>query len=222
MVISECKPADFMSTPGPMQNHFHLRGEVESDIFWYDQSFASPCLPIQYGELNNRAIIKSIGWYDPDLIVTFGCSIVKEQIISIVPPNKIVNLHLGVAPNYRGSGTNFWPWVFDDLGNVGATIMFLDKGIDTGNIISVVRPEIKDMDDVHSLGCRTIQAAGRELVQIIPEIYRGKIQGTPQADIPGSRFMRRADFDEKALATYLDNLKNGIVQRHLEKRPIEL
>ena len=41
--------------------------------------------------------------------------------------NKILNLHLGISPYYKGSGTNYFPLVNNEPQYVGATFMFLDK-----------------------------------------------------------------------------------------------
>ena len=56
-------------------------------------------------------------------------------------------------------GTNFWPLVNGEPEYCGATIHFLDVGVDTGPIIAHVRPEIAAGDGPHDIGNKTIVAA---------------------------------------------------------------
>ena len=47
---------------------------------------------------------------------------------------KFLNVHLGLSPYYRGSGTNVWPLINTEPDMVGATLC-IDAGIDNGEII---------------------------------------------------------------------------------------
>lgn len=77
--------------------------------------------------------------YNPDFILVYGTSIIKGSILDVFR-KKILNLHLGLSPYYRGSGTNFFPFVNAEPEFVGATYMYMDAGIDTGEIIHQIRP----------------------------------------------------------------------------------
>jgi len=215
MVISECKAPAGALPEGIMRDHFKARDHAEYLIFHKHQTFKSDCFPIQYGALHDSETLGAVTDFSPHIVVTFGCSLIKSPLLSILPQDKVVNIHLGVAPHYRGSGTNFFPWVYNDLGNVGATLMLLDQGIDTGPILDVARAAIAPADNVHTLGCKTIMAACDKMAELLPKVYRGTIKPTPQVAPPGARLMKRADFTEDALRAYLDNLKNGIVEKHL-------
>ena len=68
--------------------------------------------------------------------------------------NKILNLHLGLSPYYRGAGTNYFPFVNNEPEYVGSTFMYLDEGIDTGEIIHQIRPLINITDSFHQLSNR--------------------------------------------------------------------
>ena len=75
----------------------------------------------------------------PDVVLVFGTGILREPLLSAFD-GRIINIHLGLSPYYRGAGTNFWPLVNREPEYVGATIHYLDAGIDTGPIISHARP----------------------------------------------------------------------------------
>ena len=67
---------------------------------------------------------------------------------------KILNLHLGLSPYYRGGGTNYFPFVNNEPEYAGSTFMYLDEGIDTGEIIHQIRPVINITDSFHQLSNR--------------------------------------------------------------------
>jgi methionyl-tRNA formyltransferase len=62
-----------------------------------------------------------------------------------------------LSPYYRGSGTNFFPFVNNEPEYVGATFMYIDEGIDTGEIIHQIRPTIFLGDTIHHVGNRLIK-----------------------------------------------------------------
>ena len=96
----------------------------------------------------------------PDVVLVFGTGILREPLLSAFA-GRIINIHLGLSPYYRGAGTNFWPLVNREPEYVGATIHYLDAGIDTGPILAHARPAIARGDGPHDIGNKTIVAAAR-------------------------------------------------------------
>ena len=102
----------------------------------------------------------------PNVVVVFGTGILKGDILSRFE-GQLLNIHLGLSPYYRGAGTNFWPLVNGEPEFVGATIHYLDAGIDTGPIIAHVRPDIARTDGPHELGNKAIRAAAEGMVKAV-------------------------------------------------------
>jgi methionyl-tRNA formyltransferase len=73
----------------------------------------------------------------PDYILLAGCSIIKPNILSLAQIGTI-NIHTGINPLYRGGGNPF-ACINYDWDNLGATIHWVDSGIDTGKIIKLVK-----------------------------------------------------------------------------------
>lgn len=121
--------------------HLTARQQSEVDFFaaFVDNS-ADNSHPvfIPKGEINTSEIVQKIISAQPDLIIAYGCSLIKEPLLSAFK-GRFLNVHLGLSPYYRGSGTNYWPLVNGELEFVGATFMHIDAGIDTGNIIHQIR-----------------------------------------------------------------------------------
>ena len=220
LIISECKPQNLSFDDSKelteIENHFLLRDETEKSFFPNDNYFIPKTLPILYKEVNSEYIYEIIKSFKPDAMFVFGSSIIREPLISLLPPGHIINLHLGLSPYYRGSGTNFWPFVNSELEYLGSTILHLDAGIDTGDIICHVRPKIESGDNVHSLGCKIIKSSVESLVKIIKLLDEGKkLNRVKQWDVK-DHYYKTKDFDEIALSKYKNNLKNSIIQNYLE------
>ena len=176
LIVSECKPStvNYSDISNDIATHFKLRDETEKKFFPEHDFFNAKTLPIIYKELNLDHIFQSIKNFKPDLMFIFGSYLVKEPLLSLLPPNHTINLHLGLSPYYRGSGTNFWPFVNDELQYLGSTILHLDAGIDTGDIICHVRPSIEINDNVHTIGCKIIQDSVNSLIQIMDMVKSGQ------------------------------------------------
>lgn len=126
----------------------------------------------------------------PDLIAVSGTRLVKEKMLSIAPPKGITNLHTGLSPYVKG-GPNCTNWCIATRNYhlIGNTVMWIDLGIDTGNIITTeVTPfsgkektlldvHISVMDHAHDLYIRSLKKIyNNEKVPNVPQntITEGK------------------------------------------------
>ena len=122
---------------------------------------------IDRGEFNhNKKIINEINKIKPNLIVSFGCSLIKDPLLKKYK-KKFLNIHLGLSPYYRGSATNFWPFVNNELQFVGVSFLRIDDGIDTGPIIHQIRPDFELGDTIHDVGNKLIIKMADETQKVI-------------------------------------------------------
>jgi methionyl-tRNA formyltransferase len=145
----------------------------------------------------------------------FGTGLLKAPLIDAFP-GRILNIHLGLSPYYRGAGTNFWPLVNGEPEYCGATIHFLDIGVDTGPIIAHVRPDIREGDGPHDIGNRTIAAAAAALGDAAESHVRAPLRCVPQGG--GGRVYRRADFSAAAVRRLYENVEAGMIEAYLRDR----
>ena len=111
-------------------------------------------------------------------------------------------------------GTNFWPLVNREPEYVGATIHYLDAGIDTGPILSHARPKIEAGDGPHDIGNKTIQAAAKALAQAaMLHESEGMIDGVPQ--LGRGRLYQRKDFTADAVLQINRNFETGMIEEYL-------
>jgi phosphoribosylglycinamide formyltransferase 1 len=227
LVVSECKESDnvevkYVKRPlSPIEEHFFLRYKTEKEFFQGNDAFIAQTLPLIYKEGNLPFVARIVKKFAPDSIVAFGCSILAESLLSMVTPGRFVNLHLGLSPYYRGSGTNFWPFVNKELEYVGSTLLHIDAGVDTGDIIAHVRPHIEMGDDVHTVGCKVIKESTDCLLRILVMIHKGKqLPRVKQWDVPHEKYYKKSDFNEGVLEQYRINLEQGLIEDYL-KNPQE-
>ncbi len=85
--------------------------------------------------INDPSVVDFVNELNPDLIVVSGTRIIKKSIIDNIKM-PLINMHVGITPKYRGVHGGYWALVNKDEENCGVTVHFIDKGIDTGGIIS--------------------------------------------------------------------------------------
>ena len=105
---------------------------------------------IFYGpELREPAVVKKISELSPDigLSILFDY-ILKDEFIGLFPKG-IINLHPAYLPYNRGQYPNVWSIV--EQTPAGATLHYVDAGIDTGEIIARTRVSVEPIDTGESL-----------------------------------------------------------------------
>jgi phosphoribosylglycinamide formyltransferase 1 len=163
------KAADKNAFGDKVAQHFAARHNTEFDFFSDVIEYCKDKSNSKYidkKEINNIGIVNEIISLNPDMIVTFGCSIIKPPLIEAFT-NRIINVHLGLSPYYFGSGTNFHCLVNNEFQFEGYTFMYMDEGIDTGNIIHQARAKIRPFDTPHQIGNRLIKNMTRDFINLI-------------------------------------------------------
>lgn len=229
LIFSEAKPYNISfhtdTTDEVMEAHFYERYQAEEKFFKGNDAFRAPTVTLMYNELNTEAAFSIVKKYNPDIAFVFSSSIIKDPLLSFLPPGRFVNLHLGISPYYRGTGTNFWPFVNKELEYVGATIHHVSAGVDAGDIIAHVRPCIEKGDNVHTIGCKTIKEGVEGILRTVDIIRNGGVlRRVPQWNVENEKYYRKTDFTRAALEKYFENMKNGMIEQYLgnEHQPIRL
>jgi methionyl-tRNA formyltransferase len=203
-----------------IQRHFASRDDSEARYFAADSEVrlkAGAVRRIVAGAAcSDPAEVALMTAARPDVVLVFGTGILREPLLSAFH-GRIINIHLGLSPYYRGSGTNFWPLVNREPEYVGATIHYLDAGIDTGPIISHARPSIERGDGPHDLGNKTIVAAGHALLRAAAAHLAGIARAVPQSG--GGRLYQRKDFSAEAVRMLYRNFESGMIDEYLAARP---
>jgi folate-dependent phosphoribosylglycinamide formyltransferase PurN len=195
--------------------HFAARDDAEAARFAEHIEVNAPVRRVPPGGCNDPGEIEAMRRLSPDVVLVFGTGLLKPMLIDTFP-GAIINIHLGLSPYYRGAGTNFWPLVNGEPEYCGATIHFLDAGVDTGPMIAHVRPDICRDDGPHDIGNKTIVAAAEALATAAIAHARAPLRGVAQEG--DGRVYRRKDFSAAAVERLYANFAGGMIDTYLRDR----
>ena len=198
----------------------HFEGRTNSEKKFFNtlkkQTLDFEKINISHGAVNSENIFKWLKLKNPDYLVLFGTSLIKSPIIDYFE-NRIINIHLGLSPYYKGSGTNLWPLYFNEPECIGATVHLATKNVDAGGILFQLRPEIELTDNIHSIGNKVIKLVGLKIGSIINAYHNKLILPVTQNETIGSVFYNR-DFNEKILEAIYSNFENGMIHSYLKEK----
>ena len=100
-------------------------------------NFRTSICALTIDDINEEKVIEFIRREKPDLVVVSGTNLLKKDLINAISESaNIMNLHTGLSPYIKG-GPNCTNWCLSlgRFGYIGNTIMWLDEGIDSGNLI---------------------------------------------------------------------------------------
>lgn len=196
--------------------HLTAKEQSEADFFGlfidHTVDHSNPIF-LPRGEINSLKYTQKIVKSNPQLVVAYSCSLIREPLLSAFK-NCFLNVHLGLSPYYRGGGTNYWPLVNEEPEYVGATFMYIDAGIDTGEIIHQIRPKVSWGDTPVQIGNRLIIEVSRVYRNIINNFYH--LEKMPQLPKPATeKIYKNKEFSEESVVKLYDNFKAGLIQKYL-------
>lgn len=171
-------------------------------------------LPVAQPEkVREEAFMEELEKLNPDVIVVvaFG-QILPERILNI-PKYGCINVHASLLPAYRGAAPIQWA-VIDGLEESGVTTMYMEKGLDTGDIICQSRLTLAEDETGGSLFERLASEGASLLLTTLKELEAGTATRTKQDDSKSSyakmltKDMGNLDFTQDAVV--LERLIRGL------------
>ena len=118
---------------------------------------------------------------DIDLIVTCAYGQIIPKEVLDLPKRGCVNVHASILPKYRGSAPIQWAIMNGDK-KTGVTIMYMDEGMDTGDIIKCCEIPILDTDNVGTMHDK-LSILGRDTLEsVLDNLLNGIVIGIKQTD----------------------------------------
>ena len=161
----------------------------------------------------NMQFIEEIKNLNPDVIcvVAYG-KILPKEILDI-PEKGCINVHGSLLPKYRGAAPIQWAVLNGDK-ITGITTMFMDIGMDTGDMILKKKVEIGEDETTGELWERLADLGGKALVQTLELIEKGNAKRIKQSDDFSmapmlDKKMAKIDF-KKQNSTQIKNLVRGL------------
>ncbi len=142
---------------------------------------------LRVADINDPAVRDFILRKEPDLIVASGTSILKRHILD-AGKGRIINLHTGLAPRYRGRYGSYWPVYCHEPELVGVTVHFIDSGIDTGGILAQGRVEYNWNDNAKTITYKQHRLGGELMMECVQNFETLSKKAVRQSDCAGRTF----------------------------------
>lgn len=131
--------------------------------------------------LKNEAFLPTLEELNPDIIVVAAYGRILPEYILNYPRYGCINVHASLLPKYRGAAP-IQRAVLNGDDETGVCIMKMEKGLDTGDIISVKSTAIGEYETSGELFDRLAKIGGDLLVRTIKDIETGNAVYTKQDD----------------------------------------
>lgn len=133
--------------------------------------------------INDSCVVNELRMEESDVYVVMGTKMLRQEVLSEIPSDRIINLHGGHLPDYKGNHCFFFALSNGDYKKLSTTVHRISLGLDSGEIISQHTVNFKKNDNSEKLYSRAEKIAINELInklKIMPDIARW--ESLPQED----------------------------------------
>jgi hypothetical protein len=129
---------------------------------------------IHVDTVNGPDVVGSLRKLEPDVIIQFDAGILQRQVFEVARIGTL-NLHPGIAPLIRGADPIYWALWERKPGWLGATVHFIDEGIDTGPVLAYAPVEPSAQGERYpALFVRIYELGVARLVDVLQWLERGE------------------------------------------------
>jgi len=154
-------------------------------------------LPVfQSPNVKDQSFIELFQKLNPEMVVVAAFGQILPKVIIDFPPLGCLNIHPSLLPKYRGAAPINWPIIRGET-KTGVTIMLMDEGMDSGDIILQNETTIDANEDYGQLHDRLASMGASLLTEAIEQMIAGKALRKPQ---------------DSTLVTYAPRLKKATGQ----------
>lgn len=134
---------------------------------------------LQPEKIKTEEAVAELAKYEADLFVVAAFGQILSREILTMPKYGCINIHASLLPKYRGAAPIQWS-IIDGEKETGVTIMQMDEGLDTGDILTQKIVPISDEDTGESLFDKLCEAGSELLLETIPQIEAGSLTPVKQ------------------------------------------
>lgn len=166
---------------------FRIKKTSDTPWFQNDDYYSFFDKVFEVKNFNNKKTEEMLNQIKPDIIILGGSRILRDNIISI-PKIGIINAHPGLLPKYRG--IDVIPWAILKGDKVGVTTHFIDKGVDTGDILLQEEIIIEPGDTIKMLSDKAEDIAAELTLKTILALKQGQLEPQKQKKSDGQQYYR--------------------------------
>lgn len=140
------------------------------------------------------AFLEQLRAFDLDVLVVAAYGQILPPDLLAMPRRGCLNVHTSLLPRWRGAAPIQWAILEGDLES-GVTIMRMDAGLDTGDIVALERTTLTATDTGQTLHDRLAELGGALLTRVLPDWLAGRVEPVPQpaAGVTYARKLRKED-----------------------------
>lgn len=131
--------------------------------------------------LNSEAVLRVISELEPDLIVVVAYGKILPKAILKLPERGCINVHGSLLPKYRGAAPIQWA-VLNGEKVTGVTTMYMDEGLDTGDILLKAETQIGEDETSGELFDKLSSMGEELLLKTLQGLEKGDIMREKQDD----------------------------------------
>lgn len=157
--------------------------------------------------------VEKLKKYTADVFVVAAFGQILSQEILDMPRLGCLNIHASLLPKYRGASP-IQHVIIDGEEESGVTIMQMDAGLDTGDMLYKKAIPILDTDNFETLHDKLMELGAKAIVEALPLLEKGELQPVKQVDEEScyapliTKEMGRLDFAKDA--DVIDRLIRGL------------
>lgn len=154
--------------------------------------------------LRNPEAVQVIEQAKPDMIVVAAFGQILPKAVLELPKYGCINVHASLLPAYRGAAPIQWS-ILDGCKQTGVTIMYMNEGLDTGDILLQKTVEITPEETGGSLHDKLAEIGAEALAEAIPGVLSGSLKPVAQGEMTTpyakqlTKEMGRLDFGKSAV-----------------------
>lgn len=193
------------------QRLFYLQG--------HPPEFPAHCPHLYEDNVNAASCADFIRSCKPEVIVVNGTNLLRDSILDLGKDCRwgIINMHTGLSPYCRGGNCNLHAVLHRQIQFVGVTVHYIDKGIDSGDILLTGRPPVERTDTMESLEEKTFWLGVELVLAALEDLREGIAQRVPQWT-KGHLFLKRTGYDYRPRLRVLANAvlhEQGLLRQYL-------
>lgn len=138
--------------------------------------------PVKLKDSDSYEIIKEL---NPDVIVVVAYGQILPENILNIPKYGCINVHGSLLPKYRGAAPIQWSVLNGDK-VTGVTTMYMEKGLDTGDILETKEYEIGINDTAGEVFDTLAEMGGKLILDTLEKAEKGQLHPVKQDDSKSS------------------------------------
>jgi len=130
-------------------------------------------------KINAPEVLEQLSALQADLFVVVAYGQFLSEKLFTMPPHGCINIHASLLPAYRGAAPIHWA-ILNGESRTGVSIMYIDKGMDSGDVLLCRETEIGPEEETGSLHDRLSEMGAELLLEAVEAIQAGTATRSPQ------------------------------------------